>query len=127
MLESAEVSLKRSLSLAQIVLEIEENRRFAARATETTRECDQMSSPRRQGRVQDSTLLDSDDSRYVHAIERVRGIQADIEDVKGLQRLFCTLTQHVKVLPCLRARFTSDVADCEEWWTTIRTSKRFQW
>lgn len=126
MLETADKWLKRCKDLAQTLLNLAGTRRAVARCDRSSKECDFLHSARRSS-IDLPPAVVQEDEGYSQAESRLEGIIRDLGDLKQLQGLFCTLTQEVKVLPCLLARFTEDVSECEEWWTAIRSSDQIIW
>ena len=126
MLTAASKQLQRCKELAQTLMELEATRRSAARAIKTARECDSRASSRRPS-VEESEEAEYDEKNFQRAKEKVCGVIDDIAHVKELEGLYCTLTDEVRVLPCLLSRFSHDVTACESWWTDIRTSPSLSW
>jgi len=125
MLSVSDKSLARCSELALTLVELQSTRHHAALVAQTTRECDSRSSSRRNSMV-------SDEGRYnpeelIVAEEKLKGIVEDIDHVRELASVFGTLTPEVQILPCLLSRFTDNVADCESWWKTIRSSHLIKW
>jgi hypothetical protein len=126
MLVAADTHLKHCKELSQTLVELEANRRSADMAAKTSRECDSRLGSRRSSLV-DSGVLPYDELTHRKAIDRVGGIMDDIGHVRDLQEIFCTLTEEVRILPCLLSRFSDNVTDCEAWWTEVRTSPKLSW
>ena len=126
MLQAAEAQLKRCKELSQTLLELELTKKSVSTAAKTTRECDSRCSSRRSSMAEEQ-VEEYDESRLVMAKEKISGIIDDILHVRELQSLYSTLTNEVKILPCLLSRFREDVTECEEWWTEIRTSGKLSW
>lgn len=127
MLNAARRQLVRCKELAETSFQLEATRRSAARVEEVSRESDIIRSGKRR-EVEIATLRQYDDSRYEETFARLDGILYDLGLLKGFQNRYCTLTEEVKVLPCLYSRFhEDDVHDCETWWTEIRTTNKFIW
>lgn len=126
MLQTAGKQLQRCKELSQTLMELEATRRSAARAIKTARECDSRASSRRPS-LEANDDPEYDETAFFRAKEKVSGVIDDLSHVKELEGLFCTLTDEVKVLPCLLSRFSEDVSECEAWWTDIRTSPLLDW
>lgn len=120
--------LVRCKELASILLELEKNKQAACLAALSSREFDAqiIKSSRKVPCIVDEPPM-FDYETLDHAQRRLDGIEDDIAHVKDLQTIFCTTTGEAKILPCLGSRFSSDRADCAEWWTTIRTSPNLLW
>lgn len=127
MLQVADKQLTRCKELSQTLLELEHTRRAAAVAARTTRECDSRCSSRRGSLVEEEFSIEYDETRLAIAKEKLSGILDDMTHVRELQSLYCTLTNEVKILPCLLSRFREDVSECEEWWAEIRSSTKLIW
>ena len=126
MLNTAEMQLVKCKDLSKTLLEIECNRRSSAKSAQTSRECDARFPTKCSG------LSETEYPRYNpealrRAEEKYTGIIDDLIHVKELEGMFCTLTEEVKVLPCLLSRFSHDLKECEHWWTEIRTSEKLSW
>ena len=127
MLQIAHKSLLRCKELATTLYELESTRRSAAMSVITSRQCDSRSS-RRSSRVDDEDIYPTFiPENLTRAEEKLDGIIDDISHVKELQSIFCSLTDEVRVLPCLYARFSDNVSCCEEWWRMIRNSTLLDW
>jgi hypothetical protein len=126
MLESADKGLKRCKELAETLVHLASTRQAVARSERSSRECDFLFSARRPS-VDVAPLPVEYDDGYNQAMTRLGGINRDLRDLKEIQRSYCTLTNEVKVLPCLLSRFTDDVSECEQWWTEIRSSDQIIW
>jgi len=124
MLATAEKQLQRCKDLSKTLVELEATKRSRALVLQTSRECDSRCSSRRGSAVieQPYTM-----EPLMRAQQKLDGIIDDLMHVKELSGMFCTLTDEVKVLPCLLSRLTADLRDCEEWWTEIRTCEQFSW
>lgn len=126
MLHVAEKHLMRCRDLAKTLVELESTRKSRQEAALSSRECDSRCSSRRPSMDPDSTPR-FNPAALSHAQDKLRGIVDDILHVKELQGMYCTLTDQVKVLPCLLSRFTNELSECEEWWTDIRTTDKLCW
>jgi hypothetical protein len=126
MLNTAEKHLLKCKDLSKTLVEIECNRRSSAKSAEISRECDARTSSRR-GNSSEVEYARFDPGALERAQEKYSGIVDDIIHVKELEGMFCTLTEEVKVLPCLLSRFSQDFKECENWWTEIRTSDKLTW
>ena len=109
-----------------MLVELESSRRSSALEARTTRECDSRCSSRRNSAAEEE-IAPFDESALPRALVKRNGIADDVSHVKELQSIYCTLTEEVKVLPCLLSRFTDDLCECEDWWTQIRTSDKLLW